>query len=495
MEYGDIKFLVRKSLNTEEGLNISLKIKDVNLREIQLYRGKTKINNIKCKEEFYCDSNFIYINNKSRDLILEYEVLIGNLGKHGKGGEIEEDLISFMGEQILLLPVEILTMNDDLKLNCILEIDFTDLIEDIKSEVYSEKDYKSIIPFKENDFKSKCVGGTWSDLYEIMKSSYTFGFFEEIVLKKEYGEVHLYSSIENTFLNDSSKEELVRNIKSICDYYYDLFKIDSLNKKDLNIVLLRKSKKENSYILGGSGKNVISATFDIKKEMAILYTRYLYMTLKEPSRFRIIPMEEGSIRSHGKIEFLHYTKAPLLVYFIESLKNSCGNKHEIIEYLINNKDKSFSMQNLFYNLLGFRCDSFASKYLFGNSIIPLWDLKEHLDDKEVICNLQEYEYILWTWFLGEEENYIKDDLREYNKNIEEIISLRNINIYNSYLTKEIEGYSKELSFLLKAWIIRSNICSVFSQDENIRYKLLKDKENLRIWKEFVQQSIKNKVNI
>ena len=141
MEYGDIKFLVRKSLNTEEGLNIRLKIKDVNLREIQLYRGKTKINNIKCKEEFYCDSNFIYINNKSRDLILEYEVLIGKLGKHGKGGEIEEDLISFMGEQILMLPVEILTMNDDLRLNCILEIDFTDLIEEIKSEVYSEKDY------------------------------------------------------------------------------------------------------------------------------------------------------------------------------------------------------------------------------------------------------------------------------------------------------------------------------------------------------------------
>ncbi|WP_243131789.1 hypothetical protein [Clostridium perfringens] len=391
-----------------------------------------------------------------------------------------------------------------------------------------------------------------------MKSSYTFGFFEEIVLMKNYGEVHLYSSIENSFLNDSSKEELIRNIKSICDYYYDLFKIDSLNKKDLNIVLLRKSKKENSYILGGSGKNVISATFDMnkkrdwqllshrifhafmddllksrvyhlppnlwlteglatyyenlalesleeglkerldikfKKEMANLYTRYLYMTLKEPSRFRIIPMEEGSIRSHGKIEFLHYTKAPLLIYFIESLKNSCGNKNEIIEYLSNNKEKSFSMQNLFYNLLGFRCDSFASKYLFGNSIIPLWDLKEHLDDKEVICTLQEYEYILWTWFLGEEENYIKDDLMEYNKNIEEIISLRNINIYNSYLTKEIECYSKELSFLLKAWIIRSNICSVFSQDENIRYKLLKDKENLRIWKEFVQKSIKNKVNI
>ncbi|MDU7884702.1 MAG: hypothetical protein E7J48_29485 [Klebsiella michiganensis] len=88
MEYGDIKFLVRKSLNKEESLNIRLKIKDVNLRDIQLYKGKTKIKNIKCKEDFYCDSNFIYIKNKSRDFILEYEVLIGSLGKHGKGGEI-----------------------------------------------------------------------------------------------------------------------------------------------------------------------------------------------------------------------------------------------------------------------------------------------------------------------------------------------------------------------------------------------------------------------
>ncbi len=559
MEYGDIKFLVRKSLNKEECLNIRLKIKDVNLREIQLYKGKTKINNIKCIGEFYCDSNFIYINNKSKDLILEYEALVGSLGKHGNGGEIAEDLISFMGEQILLLPVEMLTMNDDLKLNCRLEIDFTKLIEELNSEVYSKKDYKSIIPFKESDFKSKCVDVTWSNIYEIMKSSYTFGFFEEIVLKENYGEVHLYSNIEISFLNDSIKGDIVRNIKYICDYYYNLFKIDSLNKKDLNIVLLRKSKKKNSYILGGSGKNVISATFDInkkrdwqllshrifhafmddslksrvyhlppnlwlteglatyyenlalqslengikeklainfKKEMANLYTRYLYMTLKEPSRFRIIPMEEGSIGSHGKIEFLHYTKAPLLIYFIENLKNSCSNKNEIIQYLINNKDKSFSMQSLFYNLLGFQCDSFASKYLFGNSIIPLWNLKEHLDDRDIIFTLQEYEYILWTWFLGEEENYIQDDLKIYNKKeIEEIISCSNINIYNDYLTKEIECYSKKLSFLLKIWSIRSNICNVSFQDSNIRYKLLKDKVNLRIWNEFLQKSIKSKVNI
>ena len=109
--------------------------------------------------------------------------------------------------------------------------------------------------------------------------------------------------------------------------------------------------------------------------------------------------------------------------------------------------------------------------------------------------MQEYEYILWTWFIGEEENYIEDELRAYNKKIEEIISCRDINIYNAYLTKQIEDYSKELSFLLKAWIIRSNICSISSQDENIRYKLLKDKVNLRIWNEFLEQSIKNKVNI
>ncbi len=42
MEYGDIKFLVRKNLNKEESLNIRLKIKEVNLIDIQLYKGKTK---------------------------------------------------------------------------------------------------------------------------------------------------------------------------------------------------------------------------------------------------------------------------------------------------------------------------------------------------------------------------------------------------------------------------------------------------------------------
>ncbi|MDZ5253393.1 hypothetical protein [Clostridium sp. LIBA-8841] len=569
MIYGDIKFSVRKNLNEKDFLSIRLEIKEVSLgKEIQFYKGKAKIENIRCKEKFYYDSNFIYVNSCNSNLILEYDVLIGGLGKHGKGGELSSDLITFMGEQILLLPVEMLTMNDNSKFNGTIEIDFSKFVEILNFESFKEKylennnllefnklnEVKHIIPFKEENFRSRCKNATWSDLYEIMKSSYTFGYFEKIDFKESYGNISIYNNIENTFLSEdeTKKEKLIRNIKGVCDYYFNLFKINSFNKKDINIALLRKSKKENPYILGGSGKNIISATFDMdnkrdwqllshrlfhafmdhvlksrdyhlppnlwlteglatyyenlaletleedlkesleisfKNEMASLYTRYLYMTLKEPSRFRVIPMEEASIRSHGKIEFLHYTKAPLMIFYIEELGIKEGENNKIINYLVDNKKEKFSMQNLFYRLLGEQCNAFASNYLFGNGLIPLWNLKKYLEDEKVIDYLEEYEYILWTWFLGEDENYVKDEVKSYKKEFKNFLNNEEVNIYNSYITKEIEEYSNTLSFLLKIWILRAKLCNISCEDINIRYKLLEDKMNLSIWNDFMRKNM------
>ncbi|HHD2767578.1 TPA: hypothetical protein ACOTG1_000728 [Clostridium perfringens] len=569
MGYGDIKFSVRKISNKKDFLNIRLEVKGVSLgKEIQFYKGKSKIKNIRCKEKFYYDSNFIYINSYHSNLVLEYDVLIGGLGKHGSGGELSDDLITFMGEQILLLPVEMLAMNDNSKFDSTIEIDFSKFAEVLNPESFKEKqlennnllelnkvnEVKSIIPFKKEDFKSKCTNIIWSDIYEIMKSSYTFGYFEKIDFKESYGNITIYNHIENNLLSEDEKRKkrLIGNIKGICDYYFNLFKINSFNKKDINIVLLRKSKKENPYILGGSGKNVISATFDMdnkrdwqllshrlfhafmddvlksrdyhlppnlwlteglatyyenlalesldedlkeslgisfKNEMAILYTRYLYMTLKEPSRFSVIPMEEASIRSHGKIEFLHYTKAPLLIFCIEELKNEEEKNNKIINYLVENKKEKFSMQNLFYELLGDKCNAFAANYLFGNSLIHLWNLKNYLDDKKVVDYLEEYEYILWTWFLGEDENYIKDEVKSYKKEFKDFLNNEEVNIYNPHITKEIEAYSNTLSFLLKIWILRAKLCNISCEDVNIRYKLLEDKRNLMIWNDFMRKNI------
>ncbi|EGT3617581.1 hypothetical protein FHH43_15345 [Clostridium perfringens] len=569
MRYGDIKFSVRKISNENDFLSIKLEIKDVSSgKEIQFYKGKTKIKNIRCKDDFYYDSNFIYINSYNSNLYLEYDVLIGGLGKHGNGGELSNDLITFMGEQILLLPVEILAMNDNTKFNSSIEIDFSELVEVLNFENFKKKyienynvlepnnlnKVKDIIPFKEGNFKSKCMNATWSDLYEIMKSSYTFGYFEKIDFKEKHGCISIYNHIENTFFskNTVGKESIIRNIKSICDYYFNLFKINSFNNKDISIILLRKSKKENPYILGGSGKNIISATFDMdnkrdwqllshrlfhafmdhvlksrayhlppnlwlteglatyyenlaletldeelkenlgisfKNEMAILYTRYLYMTLKEPNRFRVIPMEEASIRSHGKIEFLHYTKAPLMIFYIEELGSEEGENNKIINYLVDNKKEKFSMQSLFYELLGEKCNVFAANYLFGNGLIPLWNLKKYLEDEKVIDYLDEYEYILWTWFLGEDENYVKDEVKSYKKELKDFLNNKEWNIYNPYITKDIEEYSKTLSFLLKTWKLRARICNVSCEDIDIRYKLLEDKNNLKIWNDFIRRNI------
>lgn len=548
MEYGNIKFWIKNS-NEKNFLKVILKIDNLKLgRGVQLYKGKVKIHNINCSEDFSYDENFIYINNNNKELILEYDALIGSLGKHGNGGEIKEDLVTFMGEQIIILPVEILAMKDSSTLSGNIELDFSELKNNMYDENCELEKIKGIIPFKENGFKCTCINANWSDLYEIMKSSYTFGFFNEMILEKIRGDVKIFNSIRDTYFNSLCEDdEIIKNIKAICNFYFSLFKINHLNKKNLNIILLRKSKKQNPYILGGSGRSIISATFDsnkkrdwqllshrifhafmddilisrdyhlppnlwlteglatyyenlaleslddnlkeklginFNKEIAKLNTRYVYMTLKEPNRFNIIPMEEGSLKSHGKIEFLHYTKSPLLIYIIEN--SDVKKENQIINYLIDNKEYKFSMEALFYKIFGVECNKFAVNYLFGNNILPLWELSEFIDEKEIIDNLEEYEYILWTWFLMEENGYIKDDLYSYNKkNLEN--KVKDIKIYNSYITNQIEKYSDNLSFLLKVWILRSEICNVSLRNINIRYELLKDNINVSAWENFVDR--------
>lgn len=544
----DIIFSVRKD-RIDNLLNIRLKMKNMGVSSrIQLYKGKVKIEEIFSNGYYEIDENFLYLESKEDTLIIDYKVRIGYLGKHGKLGVLSDDLISFMGEQILILPVEILTLKDRQNLNYDIEINFFSLQSNFKNKK-EQYDFKSIIPFKQDNFISKCKKASWSDLYELMKSAYVFGYFENKSFIQENGEISIYIDWTSNLLED--KVSLYENIIKLCNYYFDLFKSNNNFKKDINIVLLRKEKGEHSYILGGSGKNIISSTFDEKekrdwqllshrlfhgfmdsiltsreyhlppnlwlteglatyyenlalkklsndlkeelnisftKELHKLYVRYLYMTLKEPNRYRIIPMEEPSIKSHGKLEFLHYTKAPLLVYLIEnSLTN---NRNNIVNYLVSNCEKEFSMQHLFYSILGNKIDEFASKYLFGNSLISLFNIKsKDISEEEIISWINEYEYIMWTWFQKEEELYVKDNINlETIHNLKKLLDKNNVIIYNKEITFNIERYSKLLSNIIKLWLLKEQVLNVSYNDLNLRYKLLKDKINLNIWNDFLENN-------
>lgn len=505
MKFGDIVFLVSRG-EKEEGLKIELSINNSYISPIKLYRGKSKIDSIKCEEDFYVDSNFIYIDKKKDSISLEYEVLIGQFSKHGKGGSIEEGLITFMGEQFLLMPVEILAMQDGDILEGKIEIDFRSLRESLSLNYENVNFIRDIIPFRAEIFKSICKEARWTDIYELMKSPYTFGNFKEVSLKEDNKNIKIF--YEEKYLNKKEKEDIIKNIFSLCSYYYDLFET---NNKEISIVLLRKSEKEFSYILGGCGKNIISATFlrgnkrdwqllshrlfhsfmdsiltsrlyhlppnlwltegvatyyenlalnsleegikknldiDFNKEMARLYTRYLYMTLKDPKRFNIAPMEEGSIKSHGKMEFLHYTKAPLIVYFIESLNPLF--KDNIIKKLLYYRNNIFSLERLFYSIFNKECTYFANQYLFRSTLLPLWDLGRYINEEEIIPVLEEYEYILWTWFSREEEGYLKEEFNYDNYKDKSFIDKEDPIIYNKFIDERISKYSKRLSLIIKA---------------------------------------------
>lgn len=533
MRYKEISFKVNRDKIREDLLNVKLDIygEEV-LSNLKLYKGKVNLEEIKSQEEIFSDANFIYIEGKSDKISFWYSLKIGGLGKHGRLGELNFDLISFMGEQFLMLPVELLALGDSKDSKCKITIDFTGLKESFNEDVIKREVFYNITPFKEDDFKISLLNPIWSDLYELMKSPYTFGFFN---LRKSKGDFGLKLYRENRIINNTCNEdEVFENISKLYDYYKDLFKCEE--EKALTIIFLGKSKKDNKNILGGSGKNIICASFnkdnkrdwqllshrmfhafmdsklssrtyhlppnlwlteglatyyellaleslsedlkeklkiDFNREISKLYTRYIYMTLKEPNRFKIIPMEEISIKSHGKLEFLHYTKAPLIICLIESLTNDSLGKDSILNYLVLNKDKEFSMQDMFIWLLKEKCNEFARNYLFGNSILPLWNLKEYVCEEEVLKDLNEYEYILWTWFYKEEENYVKDDLENYP--LEELKiheDILNRVIYNRELSKNVEDYSNTLSILLKIWLFKINSSNFHWVQNDIRSRVL-----------------------
>ncbi|MPQ45087.1 hypothetical protein, partial [Clostridium tarantellae] len=408
-----------ENFNIEDStLFVKSRIEDINEKEsIQLYLGKVKFNNLKCENFIEQKSSFalIYTNN-CNSVSFSYFVKIGHLAKHGHGGEISEELITFSGEQVLIFPVETLTMNN--KNNSI--------ISNIKI-FFQFKNYKhSILPlkYKKQDMLSIDFP-KWINIYDIMKSSYTFGDFS--IHKSIYNENILEIFCEKNFIKKEIDENVIDDLKRLHKYYCKLF---NSNGMKLNVVLLNESVYDEKYVLGGCGVSSIAATFNYKnirdwqllahrmfhsfmdfnlksrevhippnlwlteglatyyeiialnnlsnlrkKELNIniendfkkLFTRYLYIKLKNSNISSIIPMNERNIKSHGNMEFLHYTLAPLIVKLIESEYSKLNNNYIIKEIiLLNEKNKELSMENIFYNILKENLNEFASKYLFSN---------------------------------------------------------------------------------------------------------------------------------
>ncbi|MGL4571167.1 MAG: hypothetical protein ACRCVJ_08895 [Clostridium sp.] len=483
----------------EKCLFVKIKICGMRSGFTNLYVGKISPFDIKCNLKYKEKNNFIEVNKLDNShLELEYKVKIGKLAKHGHSGEMNNDILVFQGEQVFILPVEILSLKDMKDNTCeIISVNIKSLKKVIQ------------IPFYNGDILLKEANIGWSDIYKIMKDSYVFGEFNEC-FKRDKMKIICENGVR-------LKEDIKENIYNLYKYYCGLFK----DNKELKVVVLNNSKEDNKGVICGCVGDSICASFDFnnirdwqllshrmfhnfmdykikskvfhitpnlwlteglatyyeiyaleslslklketlgvnsEEEFKKLFLRYLYMKFKNRDLLEIAPMEEGSLRSLGKVEFLHYTVAPLIIKYIEDIIYKKRKERDtIITYISNlNYENRFSMEKLFSFLLGKEKDSFAMAFLFNSEIIPLWYLSDGMEEeKEIVNSINEYDYILWSWFQREGINYERSIVshEDVKEGYEKMANRLNVNFSNKLYENMVKKASYTIYILLKKYYL------------------------------------------
>lgn len=216
------------------------------------------------------------------------------------------------------------------------------------------------------------------------------------------------------------------------------------------------------------------------------------MKLKSPEYLNFALSDEARISaSPGRTEFLHYTQAPLVVkYMEETIAKNTSNENNILNYILENKDEeSLSMDSIAKVLMGEDSKDFINKYVKGYEIVPLWDLAKASggDNRDVINSLNEYEYLLYTWFSQENELYKNDNLSADNLvKIAEEADNEGVRFASEDLEKQIKDMSPTMYNLLKEYALRVKVCSLELGSPYLREQLLSNRENTEKWNEFLR---------
>lgn len=411
-------------------LKVTLTLSTNESGNITLFKNKVKILNPESTFDFYEKNNFIYLNkNSDSEFKLSYLVSISYFSKHGIYGFLSEELITFGGEQFLILPIEILNGTNQ---DCTININY-------KFDTF----LNISIPFK-NENCTKLTLCSWGNIYELLKSSYSFSNIKSYLIK---GNFTLSSNYEIS-------TDILNNLNALYDYYFSLFKTNiKLHISSINI-------KSQYKLFSGSGRNTICADFDFgnkrdwqllshrmfhafmdskldnsifhmppnlwvteglatyyehkalevldsnfKKKLKIsfeeefknLHRIHRYSMKNNPEIYGFSPMAEGELKVQALIEYLHYYKAPLLIDFFES-QSPLNLEDKFINYLLSLRDlNNFSQVDMFYNILQEKINEFSMKYIFGNEIIPTY-LDLSWNPSDIKTSIESFKYIMNSWF-------------------------------------------------------------------------------------------------
>lgn len=545
-----VDYVVNQFSIDDKILNVNVKISNVGFfkpSNYKLIKGSMQVSDEKCVDSLNNAIKFKTVNgvinidkisSKAKYILYSYKVKIGDLGKHGANGEVYSNMLTFQGESVLAMPIN--ALKDNMKsVNTLKEISVKCIVPEV---------WDSIIPYPKKNVKdtTEVLYPTWTSLYEIRKSSFTFGKFEK--------DEHLNGKVGYTvYLDRDAKkyytEDAKKGIESLYKYYSSLFKYDLQN---FSIVLLRKDDMKKDYIISGASTKNLVSTFDPEvardwqlmghrlfhsffesevaatkyheppvlnfyeglatyyenismkslpeniinrlsifpdNEMSDLFQRYTYMKLKDPSNYSLSPMLELEMStSPARIEFLHYTQAPLLVKYLENLAaKKTGKEDNIINYIVKHKgDNSVTPDKIVNNLLGTDGSAFIKKYINSDEIVPLWDLSSKGEEnKEIIEKLNIFEYNMYTWFHQENTLYLYDVL-EANKlsKLSQEADIEGLHFADVRTEANIKTMSPTVYNLLKSHVLQAKVCSVDKSDKNAREDLLINKSNIDKWNNF-----------
>ncbi len=541
----DLHYTVAVSATKQNVLEISVEAVNPILstgRTITLYTGDKMLTLKSCVDQKGfnlpvqegTDSVNFYLG-RGKTANLSYEVQIGTLGKHGRRGIVSDDYCVFDGGEAFLLPMEFY------------QADYPEnkaVVGKLSISLTGRSGWSEVAPY--SDIKNV----TWADAYDLNNNSFCMGRFHCNTIDS----LKIYTLNESgSELPDSTKS----GISALYNYYANLFSLPQKSycvvllptseEADLSVIggagtgsvcaTFNADSKRDWELLShrmfhaffdgifrtqyfhaaprlwfyegiatyyenysmGVLPEMLRSSLHIQPEQQFtsLFNKYLYVKIKDPALFSLTPMDEEKIRKsenyEAKIEFLHYTQAPLVVKLIEDFsKRQSKGSDSVLKYLLKNKNNpdQFDYPRLLSGILGTDMNEVYKDYFLSDQILPLWYLQDSTySQQQTLSDLNDIEYQLASWLGKQTGSYPAEELdMKIVQKIRNNTKFESAHFSDKEVEQSVQKYSSTIYYLLKEYALRADICNVPLTDPALREKLLLDETNKVKWNTWVEHA-------
>ncbi|MCK5738184.1 hypothetical protein KAH55_03340, partial [bacterium] len=462
---------------------------------------------------------------------LHYSVQLGKLAKHGHQGYSCAEFVIFSGEHLFVIPASGVAQAIQVEFNFSLE----------KQAILPEP----VSRLAAGKAAISCVDTTWRGVYALMKNHYAFGSFEVHQANKTtvflpesesgnysplmdgFAALETYfshflphesanfqltllplTSAGNSFMGGvgpgsagfSFSEHKKRDWQLLGHRLFHAYYDRAVNVRELhlpgNLWLLEGLATWSELAGTACLPQEVTSTWGgqenetIIDDLAVLYRRYLYFRFKDPELFSCAPNAEADIQQEGTREFLHYTQAPLIVAALEA-KMSTGNSWGKWLRELPHQNP----ENIMPSILPFlppESQPVAREWLDSPAPLNLFDYfsvyQEPVSGESktnILAELQEFEYVLWTWFLAIPGTFLRHSLFPEPFEPAALAAQDNpVTFATPEIQQQLQKFSPTVFQALQIHFLRLRVCGISPTDPQ-RNRQLEQPKALAKWSDFL----------